>query len=151
MFFCCQHFCPFLEAYLVSVAVFPVFRVNKREQEEANECRELAKATYRGAAPPFDACAPPFNSCAPSFDFCAPSFKCPLKSSATCAHFGKTVRRPALALALRPGQPSWAALESACMHACMYLVVTITQVSQLPDSNFCCSARRGCLAYLCAV
>ena len=40
------------------------------------EVRELAKATYRGAAPPFDACAP-------SFDFCAPSFKCPLKSSAT--------------------------------------------------------------------
>ena len=40
------------------------------------ECRELAKATYRGAAPPFDACAP-------SFDFCAHSFKCPLKSSAT--------------------------------------------------------------------
>ena len=100
--------------------------------------RELAKATYRGAAPPFDACAPPFDSCAPLFDFCAPSFKCPLKSAAP--HFGKTVRRPALALALRPGQPSRAALESAC--ACMYLVFTITQVSQPPDSNFCCSARR---------
>ena len=28
---------PFSEAYLVSVAVFPVFRVNKRELEEANE------------------------------------------------------------------------------------------------------------------
>ena len=38
--------------------------------------RELAKATYSGAAPPFDACAP-------SFVFCAPSFKCPLKSNAT--------------------------------------------------------------------
>ena len=45
--------------------------------------RELAKATYRGVAPPFDACAPPFDSCAPSFDFCAPSFKCPLKSASS--------------------------------------------------------------------
>ena len=55
--------------------------------------RELAKATYRGAAPPFDACAPPSILVRPRSIF---------------------VRPPSLA---GPGQPS----TGVCMNACISL------------------------------
>ena len=78
--------------------------------------RELAKATYRGAAPPPPPSMlvrPPSILVRPRLIFVRPPSNAPWKAA---PHFGKTVRRPALALALRPGQPSRAALESACMH-----------------------------------